>query len=215
MEIIVEGKGKLSFAPNEIVISFNFTIKEQTYEKVLAKGTSAVNNLFNMLKQLGYEQNSIKTQSFRISEEQIYDDKQRVYLPNGYSYNQNLNLKLDLNMQKLAEIIEKISNLTIPPTYSIHFGVKEDEQIKQNIIDLAYKDALFYAQSIAEASNTKIKECSKISFVPFNEPFISATRFDASPKLARAMSVQNDIVNTIVPEDITVEKTIYCIFKAE
>ena len=216
MEIIVEGTGKLKISPDEIKINFNYKVKADTYDKVLEQGASTVSNFINLLNNLGFKKDEIKTQSFYINEEQVYDEIRRKYVKDGYSFNQNLRLNIDYNMDKIAQIMTEISKLPIPPTYSIQFGVKENEKVKQQIIDLAYKDAYFYAQAIAQASDKTLKGCEKISFAPFEEQFVSPTRLDNSLTRAYAKaSTESNIANSIVPEDITVEKTIHCIFKAE
>lgn len=39
MDIVVQGEGKKLYKPDEVVLSLEFHLNDETYEKVLEKGT--------------------------------------------------------------------------------------------------------------------------------------------------------------------------------
>ena len=217
MEIIVEGKGSINCKPDTVKLEFQFICKEKTYEMALQVGTSKVQKLVEILENLGIKKENFLTQSFKVYEDKVYNEKSRIYEVVGYVFNQVSYIKFDYNISLLALLIESISNIQNGgPEYKISFELKEEKIIKEKVLELAYKDALFQAQAISKASNYKIKECSKISFKPFEVPILSGTMFNMEPKMAKMMSsVQENILNSFVPEDISIEKNIYCLFIAE
>ena len=75
MEIIVKGKGIEFFTPNEVSISINFNVKEQSYEDVLSNGIKNVQNFINnILLKNGFNIEDMKTRAFAVREENKYDD---------------------------------------------------------------------------------------------------------------------------------------------
>ena len=100
--------------------------------------------------------------------------------------------------------------------YKLYFEIKENDLLKEQVLDLAYKDALFQANLIAKSAGCKIKECRKVSFKPFDDQMFSNSILDTGTRLAKTYSsIQDNILNTFVPEDINVEKIVYCLFVAE
>lgn len=215
MDILVEGKGEKSFKPNQIEISFEFRTVAETYDEVLSLGVKNVENYFEVLKTMKFEKESLKTRSFRVYENRVYDDKTRTYKNEGYAFNQSVKLKFEYNMQRLSSLMEITSKQKNPPTYQIIFNIKDDKKVEREIIALAVEDAKFQAEAIASASGKKLKDCIKISFQPFDEKIESPTRFGESRAMCKSASVSESIQNVFVPEDVEIEKTIYCLWTAE
>lgn len=216
MDIVVMGKGKLNFKPDQIVINFDFNAKEKTYEQVLKQGTAGVEKYLNLLLSLGFKKEDFKTRSFRVSEKREYDNMKHIYVSNGFVFNQSAKIKFDYDMEKLSKLMEKTSVFDDAPAYRIDFAIKDEKSAEEELLKLAYKDAEMQAKFIASASGKEVKDCVKVSFEPFDEKLTSESRLGSNEMMycakASARAVSESIQTVFVPEDVVVEKEIYCLF---
>lgn len=217
MEIIVKGKGIEFFTPNEVSISINFNVKEQSYEDVLSNGIKNVQNFINnILLKNGFNIEDMKTRAFAVREENKYDEKTRTYHFDGFVFNQSATLKFDYDKQKLAKIMDDLSKLNNAPYCQIKFNVKDEKECRRKILANAYNDAEMQAQAIAAAAGKTLKQCVKVDFKPFTTDYVSQTSFnsDMAYKSAHVGTAQA-IANTLIPEDIELSEQLYCLWLAE
>lgn len=218
MEIIVQGKGTEFFTPNEVILNIGFNTKGQSYEEVLSEGVKNVQKFVNeLLLQNGFTTEDMKTRNFVVREDQKYDEVTRIYLFDGFSFNQNATLKFDYNKERMAKIMEDLSKLDNAPTCQINFGVKDAKECKRKILSKAYKEAELQAQAIAEAAGKSLKQCVKVDFKPFTTDYVSQTTFDSDMMYAKSarLGAAPAIINTFTPEDIELSETLYCLWLAE
>ena len=106
-----------------------------------------------------------------------------------------------------------------PPVYRINFKVKENSELESEVIGLAFKDAEFQASAIAKAAGKSLKGCIKTSFQPFDSDPVSATEYDGVNRrmdcCAKASFNSSSIETVFTPEDVELDKEIYCEFIAE
>ncbi len=223
MEIIVQGKGKEFFSPNEVVLGINFNVKDLTYEDVLTKGVNNVMNFVNnILVPNGFTKDDMKTRSYYVNESKRYDEATRKYYPDGFAFNQSATLKFDYDKAKLAKIMDDLSKLENAPNVGVSFGVKDAKECKRKILSKAYEDAKLQAEAIAIAAGKSLVGCAKVDFKPFTTNYISETTFDSGVKFSRARadgalgaSNQDKIMTTFTPEDIELNEVLYCLWIAE
>ena len=217
MKIMVEGVGKLMAAPDLVTVHLSFNTKNATYAQVVKNGTKQVADTLNNFKKLNFLSSQFKTSSFRVDEEKIYDEKTRNYLTVGFIFSQVVTISFDYTCEKLAKFISVLAEEPFAHNYRLQFNLKDDKKQQSEVLTLAYRNAEEQAKIIAAASGKEIKECKEISFQPFENRFISGTHYETSNVCAKAMmnSVQENIMETFIPEDIVIKKSIYCIFEAE
>jgi len=217
MEIIVSGTGERSFKPNKINLFFNFEYKFKDYETAISEGVKYVDSYIKLLTGEGIKAEQVKTRSFKVYENKVYDNITRKTTSEGYVFKQEASLDLAFDKKLLANIMEKTSKAANPPMYRINFGLKNIKMAQDNLLKLAYEDAKKQAEAIAKASNKNLVDCLKTSFEPFDKMFTSQTNFyskDLECCCKRVGNVSETIENIFQPEDITVTKTIYCLFLA-
>ncbi len=128
MDIMVQGEGKKFYKPNQVDISINFYANDETYEKVLKKGTESVENFIKYVpKDLEIDKEELKTRNFRIFQNIRFDYQIKTQIDNGFDYNQSASLRLDYSMEKISEFMEKVSKLENAPKYNMTFNIKEKE----------------------------------------------------------------------------------------
>lgn len=218
MEIIVEGKGSSYVKPNMVIININFVYKEKNYEDALKMGTRNVQLFIDeVLSSNGFNKEDMKTRSYVIREETKYNSVTGNYDFNGYSFTQSAVLKIDYNIELMANFMNMISKLNNPPFCNVKFGVKDENTERKKILSIAYKDAESQAMAIAEAAGKNLKYCAKVDFKSFTTNYISNSGFESDKMYAKssAVSIQETIVNTFTPEDIEISEKLYCLWIAE
>ena len=203
MDIMVEGTGKRFYKPDEVEISLNFYTKTESYKTALEEGTRDVQTFIeNVLQQMQFSKEDLKTRSFRVYEEKQFD--------------------YDVNV--IAEFMERVSKLLNPPKYTIAFNVKNEQKSKNEAMADAYNNAKEKAEAIAKTAGKILKECIKTDFRPFEERVYSRSslgsemfeeeRVDFAVG-AKKMSAQDTITNIFTPEDIEISETLYCLWVAD
>ncbi len=219
MDIIVEGKAKRHFKPDNVCININFYTLTETYNEALEKGTKSVETFVkDVFEKLNFNKEELKTRSFNVREETEYNVDTRKHEFKGFSYSQAAKFSFDYDMKRLAEFMEEVSKLENPPRYQISFDIKNMEQAKSLVMADAYAKAEEKAKMIALAAGKKLKECIKVDFRPFEESVTSNSRMGGE-MYEKAMFKQADISeriqNTFAPEDIEVTETLYCLWVTE
>jgi len=216
MEIILEGKGSKYFTPNKTIFNLNFVAKSNTYEKVLEKGISNVDEFIEeVLIQNGFQKEDLKTRNFVIREETQYNNETHKQEFDGYSYNQYATISFDYNIDLMANIMNSISKLSFPLTYQINFGLKDEEKARKEVLKLAYEDAESKSKAIADAAGKTLKRCTKVDSKPFDNVFVSNTNLDYSMMSTRMINNIETITTIFTPEDIEIMEYLYCLWLAE
>lgn len=215
MDIIVNGEGLKFYKPDEVKLSITFKYGQESYEQALDFGAKEVQKFITMLKKFGFTKKDLQTSNFNIYRERVYNEQERKYIDARFMYEQASFLKFDYDMKKLSELMESISKLKNPPIYRVSFDVKDSQNVKDEVLAAAYEDAKAQAESIAKAAGLKLKKCVKVSFQPFNESFESPARYEGMSKACACESTAKTIQDIFVPQDVQVEKEIYCEWLAE
>ena len=226
MDIMVEGTGIRYYKPDEVEINLNFYTKTGTYESALEDGTRDVEIFIeNILKQMQFSKEDLKTRSFRVYEEKRYDYEKKIEIKYGFAYTQSATLKFDYDINVVAEFLERVSKLKNPPKYTIGFSVKNIQQSKNEALTDAYNMAKEKAEAIAKSAGKILKECIKTDFRAFEERVYSRSSvngiFEEEKEnlgvrfKAKEISAQDTITNIFTPEDVEIRETLYCLWIAE
>lgn len=221
MDIVVQGEGKKLYKPDEVVLSLEFHLNDETYEKVLEKGTKAVEVFIEkIMTPLTMTKEELKTDRFKIYKNirYDYDKKENIFL--GYDYSHSTTLKLNYDMSVVAKIMDEISKLENPPKYVISFTIKDKEAAKKEVMSEAYTKAKEKAEVIAMSAGKTLKDCIRVDFRPFSNTLCSNTYLrDSEFGSARMLSlstekrsVSSTIEEIFTPEDVEVNETLYCLW---
>lgn len=226
MDIMVEGKGKRFYSPDEVEITLNFYTKSDTYEKALEEGTKDVQIFIEkVIEQMNFSRADLKTRSFRLYEEKKYDYEKKIEIKYGFAYTQNATLKFNYDIKVVSEFMERASKLNNPPKYTIGFSIKNMQQSKNEVLADAYNMAKEKAEAIAKAAGKTLKECVKTDFRAFEERVYTRSSFSSALYEESAdyrintktsnMTVQDTITNIFTPEDVEISETLYCLWITE
>ena len=231
MDIIVEGVGKKSYKPDEVVINLNFYTKADSYDGALEQGTKDVEIFIaTVLEQMQINKDTLKTRSFRVYEETRYDYESKMQIKLGFAYTQEATLKFDYSMATIAEFMDRVSKLQNAPKYHLDFDIKDIKQSKKEVLKEAYNNAKEKAEAIAISANKKLKDCIKVDFRPFEERVISNSKLNSLDMMSEEregairgtiaekaiMKTTRDVIqNIFTPEDVEIIETLYCLWITE
>jgi len=216
MEITTIGRGVGKYIPDEVQINLVFQSRSSAYQTALTEGDKSIDEFVNeVLIKLGFNKNDLKIRNLIVREERKYNNQTGNTELIGYLFEANALLEFPYNKDLIALFLNLISKLTNPPHFTLNFGLNDEEQHKNELLQKAYQDALNKAGVIAKSANKKVKEPLKVSFEPSNQPFSSLSSLDSRNVLYTNKSNIDNFVNYLNPMDIEVEETLYALFLAE
>jgi len=216
MEITTIGRGVGKYIPDEVQISLVFQSRSSDYQTVLTEGNKSIDEFVNeVLVSLGFNNNDLKINNLTVREEWKYNNQTGNNELVGYLFESDALLEFPYDKDLIALFLNSFSKLTDPPHFTLNFGLKNEEQYKNELLQKAYQDALNNAEVIAKSANKQIKEPLKVSFEPLNQPFNSLSSFESRNILYSNENNINSFVNYLNPMDIEVEETLYALFLAE
>lgn len=103
--ITVKGVGKVSTAPDYVVITMGLEAKNKDYETTLEPAAEKIEQLNASLEEIGFEKKTVKTTSFNVrtdynSVKDTNGNYKRVF--NGYYCEHSLKVEFDFDTKRLA-----------------------------------------------------------------------------------------------------------------
>ncbi len=210
--ITIKGQAKLSFKPDQIILSFNFTTIEMDYESALQNNEAKVNNLIDKLLPIGFNRDDFKSTTFKITTHyESYTDENNNYQSRfaGYKANHALKLTFDLDMSRLSKAIVAISQSTTDPNLSIQFTIKDTHAVNQALLEEASANAHTIAQTLTNANGVELGQLIKIDYNWVDIQFLARTEMNVS---VNHFSMARDMPE-IVPDEIEVSDSVSFIWE--
>jgi uncharacterized protein YggE len=202
----ITGRGKLSVAPDIIILSFNASAHEWEYEKTISALNKKVEELRQIIEQEGVERKNLKTKDFDIRKETTRNKKTEQYEFNGFKATHSLELELPLDKTVINSLLGQIARRLDNLDFSIAFGIKDASQQQQQLILQAIAKAKENATLIAGATGVELKEILNIDYT-FRELVIRSRRHDYPIYEADMMSTY-EATPDFEPDDIDVTETV-------
>ena len=165
--IKVTGKSNIKASPDYTRISLTLSDTLKEYDECLAKSVEDINIIVECIKRLGFERNELKTSSFEIDRKmQSYRDKYDNWKERfiGYEYTENVNFTFKNDNARLGKILYALAHISIIPEIRISYFCSDVESIKNQLLELAIKDAKKKAELLTSASGVKLCEILDIDY---------------------------------------------------
>lgn len=207
--ITVKGVGKVTAAPDYIVISMNLESKAMEYDKAAEQAAEQINELNTSLEAVGFEKKSLKTISFNVradykSERDPGGNYRNVF--DGYVCSHRLKAEFDFDTKRLAETVNAISNCMAKPSLNIAFTVKDPSAVNKELLKSAAENAREKAKILCEASDVSLGSLISIDYNWNEHSVVSRTNYALEEKcMAMPKRTASDIEFT--PDDINVSDT--------
>ena len=165
--IKVTGKSNVQASPDYTRISLTISDTLKEYDLCLAKSVEDMNIIVECIKQFGFDRKELKTSSFEINRKtEGYRDKHNdwKYRFIGYEYTENLNFVFKNDNERLGKILYALAHLSIIPEINISYFCTDVETIKNQLLELAIKDAKKKAELLTRASGVQLCEILDIDY---------------------------------------------------
>ncbi len=206
--ITVKGMGKVTAAPDLVVISMNLEAREKEYEKALALAAEKIEALNAALEKIGFEKKSVKTTDFNVRTvyDRVQDKNGYKNVFGGYACSHRLKVEFDFDTKRLAQTLSAISGCLAQPELSIAFTVKDPTAVSRKLLQSATKNAREKAQILCEAAGVTLGELLNIDYNWGEINVVSHTNYMIENRcMAMPMGGLADM--ELQPDDINVSDT--------
>ncbi len=207
--ITVKGMGRVTTAPNYVVIAISLEARAHDYEKTMELAAEKIEQLNDSLEEVGFGKKSVKTTSFNVRTD--YDrvkDRNGNYnsVFNGYVCSHRLKVEFDFDTSKLAKTLYAISRCLAQPEFSISFTVKDPSAVNKELLRAATINAKEKAQVLCDASGIELGELLSINYNWGELDIISRTDYMVEDR-CMALPIGGLADMDIEPDDIDVSDT--------
>lgn len=207
--ITVKGMGRVTTAPDYVVISMSLEAHEMDYEATMELAAKKIEQLNLSLEEIGFEKKSVKTTNFNIrTDYNSVKDREGNYKRefNGYVCSHRLKVEFDFNTKRLGQTLYAISQCLAKPELSISFTVKDPSAVNKELLQSATANAKEKALILCEASDVELGDLLTVDYNWGELNIISRTEYLMEAKcMTFAESSFSDI--DIEPDDIDVNDT--------
>ncbi|MGI6122616.1 MAG: SIMPL domain-containing protein [Acetivibrionales bacterium] len=207
--ITVKGMGRVTTAPDYVVISMNLEAHERDYEATMELAAKKIEQLNASLEEIGFEKKSVKTTNFNVrTDYEREKDRNGNYKSvfNGYICSHRLKVEFDFDTKRLAQTLYAISRCLAQPELSISFTVKDPSAVNKELLKSATINAKEKAQILCEASGVELGQLLTIDYNWGELNIVSHTDYTLEEK-CMAMPVGGLADMDIEPDDIDVSDT--------
>ena len=162
-----QGTGHIELHPDLLILSLTLTNQHKEYDKALIVGRQLREILQETLVPAGIDADDFKIWHFSVLPRRVninrYEDKERY--EDCYECEQNLELRLPLDMVHLQRILTLCSASLAAPSVRIHFELKDPAAAKDAAFAAAVQDAKHKALAVARAAEVQLGEIDRKSVV--------------------------------------------------
>ena len=216
--IKVTGKSNVKASPDYTRISLTLSDTLKEYDACLAKSVEDMNIIVECIKGFGFARNELKTSSFEIDRKmQSYRDKHDNWKKRfiGYEYTENVNFTFKNDNARLGKILYALAHLSIIPEICFSYFCSDVETIKDQLLELAIKDAKKKAELLTSASGVKLCEILDIDYSWINVTLESDNMKFCEPMALEECSKKGAYDVDFEPDDISTGDSVRITFRIE
>ena len=216
--IKVTGKSNVKVSPDYTRISLTLSDTLKEYDECLAKSVEDMNVIVDCIKRFGFERSELKTSSFEINRKmQSYRDKYDNWKERfiGYKYTENVNFTFKNDNARLGKILYALAHISIIPEIRISYFCSDVENIKNQLLELAIKDAKKKAELLTSASDVKLCEILDIDYSWVNVMLESDNMKFCEPMALEECCTKGAYDVDFEPDDISASDSVRITFRIE
>ena len=216
--IKVTGKSNVQASPDYTRISLTISDTLKEYDACLAKSVEDMNIIVECIQQFGFDRKELKTSSFEINRKtEGYRDRNNDWKSRfiGYEYTENLNFTFKNDNERLGKILYALAHLSIIPEINISYFCSDVETIKNQLLELAIKDAKKKAELLTSTSGVQLCEILDIDY-----SWINITLESDDMKFCAPMALEDCCASAAYdvdfePDDISTSDSVRITFRIE
>jgi uncharacterized protein YggE len=200
-ELRVQGVGRKSITPDQMIIDFEIISDSRTYEATMMGAKHKYDALKQALVENGFSEDDLKTVSFHLERRygQVKEpDGTYKDVFKGFRHHHQLRLEFPFDINRLGIVLNILLAGAVEPNFNVQFGIKDKVLVRNELLEKAVIDAKEKALILAEASGVRLGEIVNIDQVNNEIVLISPTRYG----VAEASMMVGGAEMNITPEDI-------------
>ena len=206
--ITVKGTGTVSAKPDQIEITMNLSVLDKDYAAAAETAGQRTDALRGAVLAAGFAGDDLKTTHFNVNTEYrgVHDPSTGEYRQEfaGYRVSHGLLLTFPLDLAKLGELLDGVSEAGAEPELNVRFTLKDPETFREAALEAAAANARKKAEILASASGVKLGALQSIQYEWADVRLESATMFDtANYGAAPRMMAKASFAADMTPQDIT------------
>lgn len=198
-EITIKGIGNITAKPDFVSISISLEKINENYSIGYKQFTNDMKKLQKVVEELGFSKDELKASSISSSQHKEYIKGN--YVPKGYKFESSLKLSFDFDPERLGKSLEKLSKSEIKPNINIRFTVRDKEEVKNQLLAAAAKDAKKKAEILCTALDAKLGQLLKINYNWEEIEIYSNIQYEMEGCCCGSASGDDDIID-FTPEEI-------------
>ncbi|MCI9576213.1 MAG: SIMPL domain-containing protein [Clostridiales bacterium] len=206
----VQGTGAVQIRPNWVVVCMNIENRGKEYNAVMKQANGDLEALRVAVVSAGFGKTSCKTTGFYV-DTQYHNRSDGIPELECYVARHGLRMEFPFQKRRLGILLSALAACTVTPEISVHFTVKEKEQVAEQLLENAVADARKRAKVLARAAGVKLGELKQVKYQGKDWNLESATHYGVPPQLLRARA---EMIR-MEPEKIVVRDTVTIIWKLE
>lgn len=170
--IHVRGQASSFHRPDEATLTMMLSATNKDYTKSINELNKKTDEVRKALIEQGFKSKEIKTLKFSVQKAYEYTGPGRQREFKGFQCAHQLQLKMPAEKKALNNSLTAISKSLSEAEFSIHFGIKDEEPIRKELLKKAVDDAREKADIIARAAKANLKEVHRINYNgPNRQPY--------------------------------------------
>ena len=159
--LTITGSATKTFSPDTVKVYMYLEAVSKTADSAKSVFTSKSTLMTNIIKQLGFNSDDLRTENFYVDKNYEYIDNKRVQ--NGYKADCTYSLTMDLDYNSLESLISGLSQaLQMRITYDVLLKNREAEE--KAVLQLAVENARSKAEYVASACGVKLGDIVGINY---------------------------------------------------
>jgi uncharacterized protein len=158
--VYVSGEGKFEADPDTAILNFSISAQESTSEAAYQRGTRAVEQVRQVLRNNGLDPKQAEVGFFNLQPVYDYRSPKRKLL--GYRLNTNVSLKLK-DFAKVGPIAQAMSELDVTENQSLNYMLDNMDAAKVKAVEDAFRKARAMAEAVARSGQRTLGQLAYAS----------------------------------------------------
>ena len=162
--ITIIGVGEISVSPDLAILNLSVESNDETYNTCIAKLNKKTLALKKALAAGGCDKENIKTTAYRINKEFKYDNQLRKSVFSGYKASHALIIRFKNEKEKIDKVFNALGSSLAEVNFNLNFDISNRKELKEQLIELAIKDAKKKANDIENYAGIKLGKIIDIQY---------------------------------------------------
>lgn len=201
--LAVSGNASRQVSPDYAVLNLGLVTKGKTASEAKFNNDNIMNQLVAKLLSQGITKNNLATQNFSLNPDYIYNNNNESKI-SGYTVRNSISIKIN-NIDSVSKIIDLATSCNINEIDSLNFYNNQQQNIEDQLINEAVKDAHHRAEVMANALGMHIIGVKNVTMNPVNtihnnHEFYARALASSTPIESGTMSLEKTVHITYILE---------------